>query len=96
MPVTYNLIASNTLSSSAASVTFSAIPGTYTDLLLRITGRGIYAEKYSAAMIQPNANGYNTSSTYLEGTGTTASSGRAGLGSMAGWRFYIPGSANIS
>lgn len=39
MPVTYNLIASNTLSSSAASVTFSAIPNTYTDLVLRMTAR---------------------------------------------------------
>ena len=39
MPVTYNLIASNTLSSAAASVTFSAIPGTYTDLVLRWTAR---------------------------------------------------------
>ena len=39
MPVTYNLIASNTLSSAAASVTFSAIPGTYTDLVLRLSLR---------------------------------------------------------
>ena len=39
MPVTYTLIASNTLSSSAASVTFSAIPGTYTDLVLRMSMR---------------------------------------------------------
>lgn len=39
MPVTYNLIASNTLSSSAASVTFSAIPGTYTDLVLKYSMR---------------------------------------------------------
>lgn len=39
MPVTYNLIASNTLTSSAASVTFSAIPNTYTDLVLRLSGR---------------------------------------------------------
>ena len=39
MPATYTLIASNTLSSAAASVTFSAIPGTYTDLVLRWTAR---------------------------------------------------------
>ena len=39
MANTYTLIASNTLSSSAASVTFSAIPGTYTDLVLRISTR---------------------------------------------------------
>lgn len=39
MPVTYSLIASNTLSSSAASVTFSSIPNTFTDLVLRFSGR---------------------------------------------------------
>lgn len=40
MPATYQLIASNTLSSSAASVTFSSIPATYTDLVLKYTFRG--------------------------------------------------------
>ena len=39
MPSTYTLISSNVLSSSAASVTFSAIPSTYTDLVLRFTAR---------------------------------------------------------
>jgi len=36
---TYTLISSNVLSSMAASVTFSAIPATYTDLVLRISAR---------------------------------------------------------
>jgi hypothetical protein len=35
MPSTYTLISSTVLSSSAASVTFSAIPATYTDLTIR-------------------------------------------------------------
>jgi hypothetical protein len=39
MPVTYTLIASNVLSTTAASVTFSAIPATYTDLVLRLSTR---------------------------------------------------------
>ena len=39
MPSTYTLISSNVLTSSAASVTFSAIPSTYTDLVLRCTTR---------------------------------------------------------
>ena len=37
---TYTLISSNVLTSSAASVTFSAIPATYTDLVLRVSARG--------------------------------------------------------
>lgn len=39
MPATFRLIASNTLSSSAASVTFSSIPATYTDLVVRTSTR---------------------------------------------------------
>ena len=39
MANTYQLIASNTLSSSAASVTFSAIPNTFTDLVLKVSSR---------------------------------------------------------
>jgi hypothetical protein len=34
MPTTYNLITSNVLGSSAASITFSSIPATYTDVLV--------------------------------------------------------------
>jgi len=39
MANTYTLIASNTLSTSAASVTFSSIPATYTDLVLKMSSR---------------------------------------------------------
>jgi hypothetical protein len=39
MPATYTLISSNVLTSTAASVTFSAIPATYTDLVVRATMR---------------------------------------------------------
>ena len=39
MASTYTLITSQTLASSAASVTFSAIPGTFTDLVLKVSAR---------------------------------------------------------
>jgi hypothetical protein len=39
MANTYTLISSNVLASSAASVTFSSIPSTYTDLVLRMSMR---------------------------------------------------------
>jgi len=39
MPSTYTLISSNVLSTTAASVTFSAIPSTYTDLVIRSSVR---------------------------------------------------------
>ena len=40
MANTYELISSNVLTSTTASVTFSSIPATYTDLALRFTCRG--------------------------------------------------------
>jgi hypothetical protein len=39
MANTYTLIESQVLGSSAASVTFSAIPATYTDLVLKFSSR---------------------------------------------------------
>ena len=36
---TYNLISSNVLTTAKASVTFSSIPATYTDLVLRVSAR---------------------------------------------------------
>jgi hypothetical protein len=39
MANTYNVIASQTLSTSSSSIVFSAIPQTYSDLILRITAR---------------------------------------------------------
>lgn len=59
MPATYTLIASNTLSSSAASVTFSAIPNTYTDLVLKYSVRSNQAS--SNDFIQLRINGLSTS-----------------------------------
>ena len=77
MANTYTLIASNTLGSSAASVTFSAIPNTYTDLVLRASTRGDTASV--GIQIRTRANN-NTSSIYsytmLQGTGSAAQTGR--------------------
>lgn len=39
MPTTYSLIAQSILTATTTSVTFSSIPATYTDLLLKISAR---------------------------------------------------------
>lgn len=73
MPVTYNLIASNTLTTSAASVTFSAIPNTYTDLVLRYSARN----DDTTTILGVRFNGdtaTNYSTTILRGNGSAASS----------------------
>jgi hypothetical protein len=63
MPSTYSLISSNVLSSSAASVTFSAIPSTYTDLVLRISSRS--DSTIDASTIRLRFNG-SSSASYSE------------------------------
>jgi len=75
MPSTYTLIASNVLSSSAASVTFSAIPSTYTDLVLRISARTDKVgtnDDYKLTFNNLTTTIY--SGTTVEGFSTTASS----------------------
>ena len=78
MPSTYQLISSNVLTSAAASVTFSAIPSTYTDLVLRVSGRDSASGADSGTMnlrINSLATGIY-SQTFLYGGGTTAGSAR--------------------
>jgi ABC-type cobalamin transport system ATPase subunit len=74
MPSTYTLISSNVLSSAAASVTFSAIPSTYTDLVLRMSVRGANAAATSTALLRLNGLTANYSQIRLRGNGSTASS----------------------
>jgi hypothetical protein len=73
MPATYVNIASQTLGSSAASVTFSNIPQTYTDLMVRISARSDNATVNDAAYFRLNAVSSTTySETDLSGTGSSA------------------------
>ena len=75
MPNTYTLIASNTLSSSAASVTFSAIPNTYTDLVVKFSVRATDASDWMIVIFN-NITTTTYSETWLRGTGSSASSAR--------------------
>ena len=75
MPNTYTLISSNVLTSSAASVTFSSIPATYTDLVLKYASRSDTSTT-SLNITFNSDTATNYSSTYLYGDGTNAVSGR--------------------
>jgi len=79
MANTYTLIESQVLGSSAASVTFSAIPATYTDLVLRVSGKSAGTSGAATDNMQIVFNG-NTSTlysdTYIAGSGSAAFSGR--------------------
>jgi hypothetical protein len=73
MASTYTLISSNVLSSAAASVTFSAIPSTYTDLVLRWSVRSTSTPVVRLS-IKPNSDTSSLSWTRIQGNGATASS----------------------
>jgi len=75
MPSTYTPIATNTLGSAASSVTFSSIPGTYTDLIL-ISTAGVTSGAVNFAVRFNSDSGTNYSRTVLSGTGSAASTDR--------------------
>ena len=72
---TYTPIATTTLGSSATSYTFSSIPGTYTDLVL--VASIVTNATYGGLGIQVNGDtGTNYSTTFINGTGSSATSNR--------------------
>lgn len=74
---TYTPIATNTLSSAAASVTFSSISGAYTDLVLICSTSGTRVSTSDSFNIRFNSDtASNYSDTVLRGNGTSATSFR--------------------
>jgi len=96
MPTTYEPIATTTLGSAAATVTFSSIPATYTDLVLvSIATTSVGGRDYN---LRFNSDaGSNYSFTVLAGSGSAASSARGtntgstGLYIVAGTSTSTPG-----
>ena len=77
MANTYTLISSNVLTSSAASVTFSSIPATYTDLVLRISARSTRSATSNNMDMRLNADSSALYSwTYIYNSATNAYSSR--------------------
>lgn len=77
MPNTYTLISSNVLASGASSVTFSAIPATYTDLVLRYSTRTDYADYRILGALRFNSDTANNySNTILSKVDNTVASYR--------------------
>ena len=91
MPSTYTPIATQTLASAAASVTFSSISGTYTDLIL-IENYAL-ASSNSQSVLTLNGTSSTYSVTNLYGNGSSAVSTRftgvGGIGSSPGAGDFI-------
>ena len=105
MPNTYTLIASNTVGSGGvATVTFSSIPGTYTDLCLMLSARSSRANTNDTLTLQLNST--NITGRRLYGDGLSAASdtvpqilppAATSTGNTFGnTSFYIPNYASTS
>ena len=84
---TYDLIATNVVSSTVSSVTFSSIPATYRDLVLVLVAAG--TAPGGSAQIRFNGDtGANYYWVRMEGNGTTASTASGAVS-------FMPGSGNL-
>jgi hypothetical protein len=72
---TYEAIATQTLGSAAASVTFSSIPSTFTDLVFVVNAMGASASQYQRLQVNGDT-GSNYSRTGLAATGSSVYSYR--------------------
>jgi len=84
---TYEAIATQTLGSAAASVTFSSIPGTYTDLVIVFNGGITSAPDDMRLEFNANTTGY--SATLLRGDGSAVISARATGETAIPWTTYL-------
>ena len=92
MAKTYEPISTQTLGSATATVTFSSIPATYTDLVL-VCNIAQAAGNNSLRFRINSDTGSNYSATYLYGNGTSALSGRDA--SQTSGTIYVSGSTTI-
>jgi hypothetical protein len=75
MAITYEPIATQTLASATATITFSSIPSTYTDLVLIVSASST-ASTQTIGWRANSDTASNYSDTYIGGDGTSAFSGR--------------------
>ena len=68
MPITYDPIATTTLGSAAASITFSSIPSTFTDLVIagqiRSTRSGEITDQYTFVLNSDTGTNYSSTTMY--------------------------------
>ena len=99
MPATYEPIATTTLGSTAADITFTGISQSYTDLVVIVSARSTYASAEVAGFLRVGNGsidtGTNYSSTRLLGTGSAASSARATSVTRVAWD-AIPANTSAS
>ena len=95
MPATYEPIATTTLGSAQATITFSGISGAYTDLVLVANfTQSVASASARIVFNSDNASG-NYSLTELRGNGTSALSSRAASLNFGYYGYYADGSTTV-
>ena len=77
MTATYEKIATTTLGSATATITFSSISGSYTDLVLVLAGKNDAAGNRAARLQFNSDSGSNYSYTYIQSDGSSSTATRA-------------------
>ena len=90
MAITYDKIASTTLSSATGTISFTSIVSSYTDLRIVMTGKMVSAEQPYLKINSDTGNNYNYCT--LSASSTTAGTSRTGTTS----RIYIAPLVNWS
>lgn len=93
MPNTFTLIEAKTLTTSSASVVFSNIPSSYTDLKILYTGKTTDTAAQGTAMTY-NAGASSVAGKYIIGDGSNPSTGNLGY-MYVGSAFGTNGTANV-
>ena len=79
MPNTYQLIEAKNLGASTSSITFSAIPGTYTDLKVLFSIRGTDSTPAAYMQFNGSTSGYNFKFAEGSGSGTNSNTSAYGI-----------------
>jgi hypothetical protein len=88
MPSTYEPIATQTLGSGTASVTFSSIPATYTDLVLVCIGKMVSGGDANQPITFNGDTSALYSRTFMYGEGSSALSGRTSSTTSLGFPYW--------
>jgi hypothetical protein len=85
MPNTYKLIQAVTLASAQAAIDFTSIPDTYTDLVVKLSGRTTRTEPndYLKITFNGSSSGYTDKNLHTNGGGAVASETNNGSTSYA-------------
>jgi hypothetical protein len=83
MANTYTLIASYAASGTVASIEFTSIPATYTDLLVKVSLRGTSNIGVAGLILEYNSSSSNLTYIRLLGDGSAASSATSTIGQIS-------------